>query len=175
MVALLSSYLFDDEPVHLNDFYWRAQDTTQQFWTLPYVPGKRYGNKPVYVLTSRKTASAAEEFAYNLKNLQRAVLIGETTAGGAHPFETYRIHPHFDAIIPTWRAINPVSGTNWEGTGVIPDIAVPQEDALKVAQIEAVQKILENPGGVSTKADKALLKEAQLLIKGLISIEDEGE
>jgi len=62
-----------------------------------------------------------------------------------------------------------------KGTGLILDIAVPQEDALKVAQVEAVRKILENLGGASTKADKALMKEVQLLIKGLIPIEDEGE
>ena len=85
MVAVLCSYLFDSEPVHLNSLYWRPQDTTQQFWTLPYVPGRRYVGKDVYVLTSKRTFSGAEEFAYNLKNLKRATLIGETTGGGAHP------------------------------------------------------------------------------------------
>src|SRR5579863_2026016 len=122
MIALLSSYLFEGEPVHLNDFYRRITQSTQQFWTLPYVPGRRYGpHKPVSVLIGPHTASAAEEFAYNLKHLQRATLIGRTTAGGAHPMEAFWIHPHIEAFIPAWRAINPLTGTNWEGTGVAPD------------------------------------------------------
>ena len=59
MVAFLCSYFFPPEPVHLNSLYFRSDDSTQQFWTLPYVPGKRFGSKPVYVLTSHETFSAA--------------------------------------------------------------------------------------------------------------------
>ena len=85
MIGLLSSYLFDDV-VHLNDFYWRESNETRQFWTSPHVQGQRYGgSKPVYILTSLRTFSAAEEFTYNLKNLKRATIVGETTGGGAHP------------------------------------------------------------------------------------------
>ena len=84
MVALVSSYLFGAEPVHLNDLYFRPEDSTHQWWTLPHVPGRRYEGKPVYVLTSRRTFSAAEEFTYNLKSLKRATIVGETTGGGAH-------------------------------------------------------------------------------------------
>jgi retinol-binding protein 3 len=83
MVALISSYLFGPEPVHLNSLYWREGDRTEEFWTAKEVAGKRYGNKDVYVLTSNYTFSGAEEFAYNLKNLKRATIIGETTGGGA--------------------------------------------------------------------------------------------
>src|SRR5262245_6966003 len=91
MIALLTTYLFDDL-THLNSFYWRDGDRTQQFWTLPYVPGKRYLDKPVYVLTSEQTFSGAEEYAYNLQNLKRATIIGETTGGGAHPVGGFPIN-----------------------------------------------------------------------------------
>jgi len=97
MVALISSYLFGPEPVHLNDLYFRPDDSTHQWWTLPYVPGKRYGDKKeVYVLTSKRTFSAAEEFTYNLKNLKRATIIGETT-------EAVRIRAVLDASTSTSR------------------------------------------------------------------------
>jgi C-terminal processing protease CtpA/Prc len=150
MIALISSYLFT-QPTHLNSLYWREGDRTQQFWTLPYVPGRRYGDKPVYVLTSGDTFSGAEEFAYNLKTRKRATLIGETTRGGAHPVGRYQIDEHVAAMIPVGRAINPITQTNWEGTGVIPDVEVPREDALHVAHIAALKKVLEaigdTPGG----------------------------
>jgi C-terminal processing protease CtpA/Prc len=142
-VALLSSYLFGSEPVHLNDLYSRTEDSTHQWWTLPYVPGKRYAGKDVYVLTSKRTFSAAEEFTYNLKNLKRATIIGETTGGGAHPGGTRRINEHFHVFVPDGRAINPISKTNWEGTGVKPDIDVPAEQALKTAHLAALKKLLD--------------------------------
>ena len=143
MVALISSYLFNPEPVHLNDLYFRPENSTHQWWTLPYVPGKRYGNKKdVYVLTSKRTFSAAEEFTYNLKNLKRATIVGETTGGGAHPGGPRRINDHFGIWVPSGRAINPISKTNWEGTGVAPDIDVPADQALKVAHIAAMNKVL---------------------------------
>jgi retinol-binding protein 3 len=146
MIALITSYLFD-QMTNLNNMYWRDGDRTQQFWTLPYVPGQRYGaGKPVYVLTSSHTFSGAEEFAYNLKNLKRATIIGEVTGGGAHPVGGFAITPHVGAHIPVGRAINPISGTNWEGTGVVPDIAVPEADALRTAQILALRYVLEHAG-----------------------------
>jgi hypothetical protein len=145
MVALISSYLFGPEPVHLNDLYWREGDSTHQWWTLPYVPGKRYGaKKDVYVLTSKRTFSAAEEFTYNLKNLKRATIVGETTGGGAHPGGSRRVNDHFFVWVPSGRAINPVSKTNWEGTGVKPDIEVPADHALKTAHLDALKKVAAN-------------------------------
>ncbi|MDP8979977.1 MAG: S41 family peptidase [Acidobacteriota bacterium] len=152
MVALITSYLFSPgEEVHLNDLYWRPSNETHQWWTLPYVPGRRYANKPVYVLTSNRTFSAAEEFTYNLKNLKRATIIGETTGGGAHPGGMERLSEHFMAFLPSGRAINPISKTNWEGTGVTPDVAVPAADALTTATAAALRKISESaphaPGG----------------------------
>ena len=131
MVALISSYLFDG-PTHLNDLYDRGKDTTTQYWTLPYVPGKRLTGKPVFVLTSQRTFSGAEEFAYNLKNLKRATIIGEVTGGGAHPVSGHRIDTHFMIGVPFARAVNPISKTNWEGTGVEPDVKSPAGEALDI-------------------------------------------
>ncbi len=142
-VAFLSSYLFDDT-VHLNDLYFRPANSTRQWWTLPHVPGHRYGkDKPVWVLISNRTFSAAEEFSYNLQNLKRATLVGETTRGGAHPGGMARLDDHFGAFLPSGRAINPISKTNWEGTGVSPDIRTPADQALKTAHLEALRRILE--------------------------------
>lgn len=142
MVALLCSYLFD-QSTHLNDIYNRVGNTTKQFWTLPYVPGKKYIGKEVYILTSNYTFSGAEEFTYNLKNLKRATIIGETTGGGAHPVGMFPLAEKFRIVVPVARAINPITKTNWEGTGVTPDVPVPAAHALKTAQVMALKKQLE--------------------------------
>ena len=139
-VALISSYLFGPKPVHLNDLYWRPTGETHQWWTLPYVPGRRLHGKDVYVLTSSRTFSAAEEFAYNLKALERATIVGETTAGGAHPAMNRLVHGHFWVRVPVGRAINPVTKKNWEGTGVEPDVDVPADEALRTAHLMALEK-----------------------------------
>jgi hypothetical protein len=140
MIQLLSSYLFE-EPTHLNDLYWRKGEKRDQFWTLPYAPGPKLVKVPVYVLTSAYTFSGAEEFANNLKVLKRATLVGETTGGGANPGESFPLEPFFRAFVPTGRAVNPTTGTNWEGTGVEPDIKVTEADALAVARMEALKAL----------------------------------
>ena len=140
MIALISSYLFADKPVHLNDLYWRKDNKTDEFWTKPDSAKIKFTNKDIYVLTSNYTFSGAEEFSYNLKNLKRATIIGETTGGGAHPGGMVRLADHFGVFIPVGRAINPISKTNWEGTGVEPDIKVPKEQALKTAYLMALTK-----------------------------------
>ena len=132
MVAYVCSYLFSQR-THLNDLWTRRGNSTEEFWTRD-VPGKRLGDdKPVYVLTSNHTFSGAEEFTYNLKNLKRATIVGETTGGGAHPVQGQRIDEHFMIGVPFARAINPISKTNWEGTGVEPDVKVPAAGALDTA------------------------------------------
>ncbi len=153
MVALLTSYLLPAYPsLHLTDLHWPAENRTQQSWTLPYVPVPRYLGKPVYVLIGPETFSAAEEFAYNLKHLNRAVLVGEITAGGANPGTGFRLHDHFWMFIPTGTATSIVTAENWEGIGVLPDFKVPIELALKTGQLLAFRKLLrddvegENPG-----------------------------
>ena len=143
-VAFMTSYLFD-ERTHLNSLFWREGNRTSQFWTQDWVPGKRFGQKkPVYVLTARRTFSGAEEFSYNLKNLKRALLVGENTGGGAHPGGMRRLSAHFMMFVPGGRAISPITNTNWEGTGVEPDVKVAADDALRTAQILALKKIHEN-------------------------------
>jgi hypothetical protein len=142
-VALLCSYLFDEKPVHLNSLYWRKGDRTEEFWTLKEVAGKRYVGKDVYLLTSGRTFSAAEEFAYDLQSLKRVTIVGETTGGGAHPGGMVPLGEHFLAFIPSGRAINPVTKTNWEGTGVKPDVAVSADKALETAHQLAVKKLLD--------------------------------
>jgi hypothetical protein len=139
MIQLISSYLFESEPVHLNNFYTRPTDSHSQTWTLPHVSGTRSPDTPVYVLTSYRTFSAAEEFSYNLKNLERATLVGETTGGGAHPGGSRIATDRFTIWLPTGRAINPITNTNWEGTGVSPHIEVPADEAFDVAYIKALE------------------------------------
>jgi C-terminal processing protease CtpA/Prc len=143
MVALISSYLFGDKPVHLNSLYWRKGDRTEDFYTKPNLANKKFADKDIYVLTSNRTFSGAEEFSYNLKNLKRATIIGETTGGGANPGGVFRLSDHFGVFIPTGRAISPITKTNWEGTGVEPDIKVPKEQALKTAYLIALNKSAE--------------------------------
>jgi hypothetical protein len=138
MVAMLCTYLFGAEPVHLIDMISRpAADGTaevRQSWTMPFAPGRRFGpDKPVFVLTSGTTFSGGEELAYDLQQLGRATVVGERTRGGAHPVEGFRIRPHLQATIPIARSLSPVSGGNWEGTGVLPDIPVAASDALDAA------------------------------------------
>ena len=134
MVAFVSSYLFDRR-THLNDLWTRRTGETKEFWTSDSVSGRRFGGtKPIYVLTSARTFSGAEEFTYNLKNLKRATIVGETTGGGAHPVAGHRIDEHFMIGVPFARAINPITHTNWEGVGVKPDISVPANDAMATAQ-----------------------------------------
>jgi hypothetical protein len=147
MIQLISSYLFDSDPVHLNTFYYRPLDDLTQTWTLPYVSGKRRPDIDVYVLTSSRTFSAAEEFSYNLRNLERATLVGEVTGGGAHPGGTQIATDRFTVWVPTGRAINPITKTNWEGTGVKPHIEVPADDALLVARMKAIEKLAAKSEG----------------------------
>jgi hypothetical protein len=133
-VALLISY-FVDQRTRLNDIWSRDSGQTQQFWTEDRLDGKRYGGKkPIVILAGPRTGSAGEDFTYTMQALGRATVIGEPTWGGAHPVDSYRLSGHFYADIPNSRSMSPITGTNWEGTGVKPDIATPQADALGVAR-----------------------------------------
>jgi C-terminal processing protease CtpA/Prc len=140
MVSLVLSYLLGEEPVHLSTIYWQDDSTTQEFWTTRDVPGKKLNTQPVYVLTSRVTFSAGEAFAYIVQTRKRGMVVGEKTDGGAHPGASYRLHDHFEAFIPVGRLVDALTGTDWEGTGVVPDVAVPAEEALEVAYRMAREK-----------------------------------
>lgn len=142
MIQLLSSYLFGSTQ-HLNDLRSRPENFTYQFWTLPYVPGATMPDLPVYVLTSRKTFSGAEEFANNLRELKRATIVGEATGGGAHAGQGMILNDWFLIFMPTMQAINPVSKSNWEGTGVKAHVPVPADSALGVAHLLALDTALK--------------------------------
>lgn len=140
MVALVASYLFDGWQQQLSSIYWRATGDTVPAWTSAYVPGRRFGkDKPVYVLTSRKTISGTEAFAYDLQAARRATVVGEVTAGGANPGSIFRAGDQFRMQVAEGRAINPITKTNREGTGVHPDVSVQADLALATAQLLALK------------------------------------
>jgi Peptidase family S41/N-terminal domain of Peptidase_S41 in eukaryotic IRBP len=154
-VVFWCSYLFADEPTHLNDIFRADTGETRQFWALPYVPGPRYLDRPVYVLTSGRTFSGGEDFAYTLQALGRAEVIGETTGGGAHPTRPFPISAGVHIGIPFARSINPVTGTNWQGAGVVPDVAVPEAEARDVAYARALRHVLATDDVPPPIADEA--------------------
>jgi len=136
MVQYICSYFFS-EKTHLNSLYWRKGNRTQEFWTLDELPSKRMPDVPLFVLTSKYTFSGAEEFAYNFKTRKRAIIVGESTGGGANPGRPIEINKYFSINVPTGRAINPITQTNWEGTGVIPNIETTASNALNKAHLLA--------------------------------------
>ena len=158
-VVFWCSYLFDGEPTHLNDIFRADTGETRQFWALPYVPGTRYPDQPVYVLTSERTFSGGEDLCYTLQALGRAQVIGETTGGGAHPTRPFPVSPAVHIGIPFARSVNPVTGTNWQGTGVVPDVAVPEAQAYDTAYARALEHVLgldEVPPPIADEARDAL-------------------
>jgi tetratricopeptide (TPR) repeat protein len=183
LIQLICSYLFD-EKVHLNSLYWREGDRTVEFWTLDKINGERMPDVPVFVLTSDHTFSGAEEFTYNLKTRERATIIGETTGGGANPGGTFPITDQLNLFIPTGRAINPVTGINWEGTGVEPDIPVPAQEAFDKAREKAhvaaeeyrsargktAQQLVRNLQAASADAEKLLAADQYKQAKERISM-----
>ncbi|MGD1948404.1 MAG: S41 family peptidase [Leptolyngbyaceae cyanobacterium] len=155
MVALLCSYLLPPYPaVHLSDV--KLPTRTQQNWTSAYVGGPRYLDRPVYLLTGPETATAAEEFAYTLKQLKRATLIGETTAGKANLGAGQRLHDHFWMFLPTGQVLSPITGKNWEGSGVLPDFKVPVELAVKVAHYMGLTDLSKQYGASDRELEAAL-------------------
>jgi len=140
MVALMAAYLFD----HPEYWYNPRENTTEQSWTLSPVPGNRLADKPVYVLTSARTLSGAEQFCYDVKMLKRATLVGETTGGAAHSGVFHRIDDHFGMGIPETRPINPFSKSDWAENGVEPDVKVKAADALPTAVKLAETKLHKN-------------------------------
>jgi hypothetical protein len=145
MIQMLCSYFVKgirEGRTHLNTFERRYDHSIEQFWTWAYVPGQRMYDTDLYILTSRYTGSGAEAFSYHLKHLQRATVVGETTAGAAHPVHAVVVERDFVMNLPDGRPVNPVTGTNWEGTGVKPDVEVPADQALDTAHLMALEKRL---------------------------------
>jgi hypothetical protein len=142
MVQLLASYFFSPEPaVHLANHYNRPRNELTESWTLSNIAGVRRPETEIYILTGSRTFSAAEAFSYELKCLKRATIVGEKTAGGAHLTGSVIATDKFYVRIPQGRTTSPVTNSNWEGIGVIPDIEVSSDDALKVAHSKAIEGI----------------------------------
>jgi hypothetical protein len=144
MIRFICGYLFAENE-HLINWDIRAKKKTVQSHSADYVPGQRIAEQPVYVLTSKSTFSAAEEFTFDLKNLERATIVGDTTGGGGHTVAGYTFD--FDAFrigirVPYGRAYNPLNNEGWEGVGIIPHIPVPAEQALDVAYADALKNLL---------------------------------
>jgi hypothetical protein len=144
MVNLLTTYFLTGEPVHLRDVYDRGEQSHLQAWTLPYVPGPRY-TAPLFILVGPKTFSAAESFAYGLKNLKRAKIVGERTRGGAHPTSMRQINEHFAVFVPHARVVDVATKGDWEGTGVAPDMETRSDWALAAAHVEALRAMRALP------------------------------
>lgn len=145
MVEFLGGYLFES-PTILNTFRDRKGRQVSQTRTLAQVPGTRFSaSLPVYVLISGRTFSCAEEFSYDLQTTGRATIVGETTGGGAHPVKGVPLNDRFAMMIPYERAENPITHTNWEGTGVEPDIRVPADAALDAALADATRRLTAGP------------------------------
>jgi hypothetical protein len=157
-VVFWCSYLFDGPGTHLSDIFEAETGETRQFWSVSYVPGSRYTDKPVYLLTSHETFSGGEDFCYTLQALGRAQLIGETTGGGAHPTGMRPLSPTMAISVPFARSVNPITGTNWEGTGVAPDLSVAAEEAYDVAYGMALRHVLslDTPPPIRQEATTAL-------------------
>lgn len=152
LIQLISTYFFEGSE-HLNSFYFREADETKQFWTLTHVPGEKMPATDIYVLTSSGTFSGAEEFSYNLKNLKRAIIVGETTGGGAHPVSAYIINDNFIVRVPFGRAVSPITKTNWEGTGVEPDVKTTKAMAFDMAYMMALDSLMKTEENKNVKAE----------------------
>ena len=137
------SFFFDPRRrVHLDDFIRRKpgtdEFTTEEWWTQP-VPTP-YSKKPVYLLTSKHVFSAGEAFVYDLKVQNRVKVFGEITGGGANPGSYVQVNRRFNIFIPTGRAQNPVTKTNWDGTGVTPDVQLEASQAFRAAFLDILGK-----------------------------------
>ncbi len=141
-VQLLASY-FLDQRTHLLNMYKREGNRTEQSWSSDYVEGSRFGQeKDLYLLIDKNSFSAAEDFSYTMKNLRRAILVGENTGGAANSGDMVRLNDNFSLFLPTGRGISPITLTNWEGKGVDPDVRVPAEEALNKAQKLILEKLI---------------------------------
>jgi hypothetical protein len=140
-VALYMSYLSEGKPYVVNTFHWRAGDRVEEFRTTE-LGNLAYGtHRPVFVLTSPATFSAGEELSYDIQAFKRGLIVGEVTGGGANPGGPVPLGHHFVVFIPGAQAVNPVTGTSWEGVGVKPDVAVPASQALETAHKLAIERL----------------------------------
>jgi len=165
-VSYLVSFFTDPKtPVHVNDLIGRKPGTTdydRQVYSTEPTPTS-YLDKPVYLITSANTFSGGEEFSYDMQTEKRATLIGETTGGGANPGDVFPIGPGLSIFVPDGRGENPITHTNWEGTGVHPDIATPAAQSFQVTYATALRGLGRSPSMAAADTPQAVL-DAQLLV-----------
>jgi len=135
-IPYIVSYFAEAEPlIHIDSIYDRPSNTTTKLLSMSTLLGERYGiTKPLIILTSKNTKGIAEDVAYCLRNLKRASIVGEKTAGGSVKLDKIKVgDTDFYVTVPTAKSINPITGSTWEVTGVTPDVEVNAEDALATA------------------------------------------
>jgi C-terminal processing protease CtpA/Prc len=154
-VAFLSSFLFADGDVHLSDIVEGPNGPTRQYWTSGYLPGPRYLDRPVFVLVSATTFSGGEALAYDLQALERATIVGEVTRGGAHPSTIVSLGGNVELRLPSARTLSPVTGGDWEGVGVAPDIVVPAAHALDTARRLLLGAVAADAGAAQSVREEA--------------------
>ena len=139
-VALYVSYLSEGPPKVINTFHWREGNRIVEFKTTDLGELSYGARKPVFVLTSHMTFSGGEELTYDLQVLKRAVIVGEVTGGGANPGGPLSLGHQFGVNMPSGQAVNPITGTSWEGKGIQPDVPVAAAAALSKAQALATAR-----------------------------------
>jgi retinol-binding protein 3 len=157
MSSLLQSYFLPAKKILLGSANCRDASQNKQSWSMPDIPGKHLLDIELYILTNSKTFSAAEGFTYTMQKLKRAVVVGETTKGGAHPIDVFIVKGDILTQIAICESCNPITKSNWEGTGVKPDIEAKSEDALHVAQVTALEHILKKTTDPEYKDEIKLL------------------
>jgi C-terminal processing protease CtpA/Prc len=151
-----ASYFFDaKKPVKFSDLFDRSTGKTIEVWSDKNTGGIRY-TKPLYVLVNKMTASAGEAPAYVLQAYKRSITIGEPTYGIANMGNFFRVNDHFNSFIPYAQGRNPVTGTNWEKTGVVPEVKVSSATALQKAHTLAIEKLIDT----ASDEDKKMLSMA---------------
>lgn len=156
-VPLLASYFLGPDSVHVDSIYWRKTNETQEYWTTTELEGAWYGtDRPVMILTSSETFSAAEAFSYAMKAFERAEIVGEATRGGAHPGGIQRVADNFYMFVSHGRAINSITGENWEGTGVTPNHPVVADEALVLAHKLILRAVIDQTDFILDKQDREM-------------------
>jgi len=144
MVGYLASAFVAPGAKIYNTFRWREGGASE-------APGYEHPaprtTVPLYVLTSGRTGSAAEAFAYTLGNAGRAVLVGEATGGAANPGRPFDVGGGFSVFVSTGSPVSPITGRNWEGSGVQPQVEVEAAEALVRAQELALARLVADGGG----------------------------
>lgn len=143
--SYLASYFFDKEPMIWTSSYNRQTDEITSTLTFGEIGGKRYLNKPIYILVSENTFSLGEQFAYSMKHFEKAVIIGQASAGAAHAIDFIEVNDNYLIQLPIIYSIHPVTKTDWEETGVVPHIKTSKSKTLQIAHLKSLDTLLTNP------------------------------